>query len=68
MIEGGTVLFVKEDRGYFFIQPDAGGLDVFGHVNHIVKGREKLCKGCKATFTIVKARGGKLAANEITII
>jgi cold shock CspA family protein len=70
MTEGGTVVYVSE-KGYFFIRPDMGTSDtrdIFGHLNHVVSGRELLRKGARVMFELAETRQGKLAANQITVV
>ena len=51
-------------KGYGFIQPDAGGKDVFVHISAVEKaGLSSLNEGAKVSYEIVVNRGKESAEN-----
>lgn len=63
----GTVKWFKEDKGYGFIQNDAGG-DVFVHHSAIQgTGFKTLREGQKVSFDVEQAEKGPRAVN-VTIL
>ncbi|MFC0217506.1 CspA family cold shock protein [Pseudochelatococcus lubricantis] len=49
----GTVKWYNEQKGYGFIQPDAGGKDVFVHVTAVQRaGLNSLGDGQKVTYEL----------------
>jgi CspA family cold shock protein len=62
----GTVKFFNAQKGYGFIQQDAGGPDVFVHVSAVERaGMRTLVEGQKVSFDIESDRktGKSAAAN-----
>ena len=60
----GTVKWFNAARGYGFIQPDAGGKDVFVHISAVEKaGFTSLAEGAKISYEIVSDRGKESAGN-----
>jgi CspA family cold shock protein len=68
-MQKGTVKFYNDQKGYGFIQPDAGGTDVFVHATALERaGIRGLQEGQKVTFDTAKdSRSGKLAVNNIEV-
>jgi CspA family cold shock protein len=66
-MQTGTVKFYNEQKGYGFIQPDAGGKDVFVHATALERaGMRSLAEGQKVSFdTAEDRRSGKVAVNNI---
>ncbi len=60
----GTVKWFNEQKGYGFIQPDAGGKDVFVHVSAVERsGMVGLREGQKISYELqTDRRNGKQAA------
>ena len=60
----GTVKWFNAQKGYGFIQPDAGGNDVFVHISAVERaGMRSLVEGQKLTFDIeADRRSGKSSA------
>jgi CspA family cold shock protein len=63
----GTVKWFNTQKGYGFIQPDAGGPDVFVHISAVERaGMSTLREGQKISYEIVKDRKtGKSAAGNL---
>jgi len=63
----GTVQWFNNQRGFGFIQPDAGGKDVFVHISAVERaGLSTLNEGQKVSFDVVAdRRTGKSAAENL---
>jgi cold shock protein len=63
----GTVKWFNTTKGYGFIQPDAGGTDVFVHISAVQRsGLTGLADGQKVSYDISQdKRSGKSAADNI---
>jgi CspA family cold shock protein len=60
----GTVKWFNPVKGYGFIQPDAGGKDVFVHISAVEKaGLDGLREGDKVTYDMISDRGKESAGN-----
>ena len=60
----GTVKWFNGTKGYGFIQPDAGGPDVFIHISAVEKaGLRGLNEGQKLSFDLITERGKTAATN-----
>ena len=63
-VASGTVKWFNGQKGYGFIQPDAGGKDVFVHISAVEKaGYDGLAEGAKVTYDIISDRGRESAGN-----
>jgi CspA family cold shock protein len=68
MASQGTVKFYNSQKGFGFIQPDAGGPDVFVHATALeAAGIYTLNEGQKVEFEVVSDRGKSKAANLKTV-
>ncbi|NKB83014.1 cold-shock protein [Brucella grignonensis] len=63
----GTVKFFNTTKGFGFIQPDDGGVDVFVHISAVERsGMSTLNEGQKVSFEVVAdRRSGKNAAENL---
>ena len=63
----GTVKWFNGAKGFGFIQPDAGGPDVFVHISAVERaGLRSLDEGQKITYELEKdQRSGKTAAGQL---
>jgi CspA family cold shock protein len=60
----GTVKWFNGQKGYGFIQPDAGGKDVFVHISAVEKaGLSSLNEGAKVSYDVVPNKGKESAEN-----
>lgn len=56
----GTVKFFNETKGYGFIVPDTGGVDIFVHVSAVQRsGLSVLDAGAKVSFATEPDKHGK---------
>jgi CspA family cold shock protein len=65
----GTVKWFNSTKGYGFIQPDAGGPDVFVHISAVERsGLRELREGQKISYEIVPdRRTGKSSADQLKV-
>jgi CspA family cold shock protein len=66
----GTVKWFNNQKGFGFIEPEAGGNDVFVHISAVERsGMIGLSEGQKVSFEIVAdRRTGKSAAEQLRIL
>jgi cold shock protein len=66
-MQAGTVKWFNSQKGFGFIQPDAGGTDVFVHVSAVERaGMSGLNEGQKISFDVEKdQRSGKMSAANL---
>lgn len=66
----GTVKWFNTTKGYGFIQPDAGGADVFVHISAVERaGLRGLNEGQKVSYELVAdRRSGKSSADQLKAI
>ncbi len=64
----GTVKWFNSQKGFGFIQPDAGGADVFVHISAVERaGMATLNDGQKVNYELEKdARSGKMSAGQLS--
>lgn len=64
----GTVKWFNSTKGFGFIQPDAGGPDVFVHISAVQRaGMTELVDGQKISFEIEQdRRTGKSSAGSLS--
>ena len=59
----GTVKWFNATKGFGFIQPEAGGNDVFVHISALERaGMRTLMEGQKISYDVVLERGKSSAA------
>ena len=63
----GTVKWFNNQKGFGFIQPEAGGKDVYVHISAVERaGMSTLNEGQKVSFDVVAdRRTGKSAAENL---
>lgn len=60
----GTVKWFNDAKGFGFIEPEAGGADVFAHFSAIqMEGFRTLRQGSKVSFETIQGPKGLLAQN-----
>lgn len=66
----GTVKWFNSQKGFGFIQPDAGGTDVFVHISAVERaGLRGLNDGQKINYEIVQdRRSGKSSADNLSVV
>jgi CspA family cold shock protein len=66
----GTVKWFNDQKGYGFIQPDAGGQDIFVHISAVERsGLGSLKEGQKVGFEVERdQRSGKSSAGQLQAI
>ena len=64
----GTVKWFNSQKGFGFIEPEAGGEDIFAHFSAIqMEGFRTLKQGGRVRFEIVQGPKGQLAQNIAAI-
>jgi CspA family cold shock protein len=64
----GTVKWFNPTKGFGFIQPEAGGADVFVHISAVEKaGLRSLNEGQRVEFELQQERGKTAAVNLKTL-
>lgn len=63
----GTVKWFNDQKGFGFIQPDAGGADVFVHISAVERsGLGSIKEGQKIGYELERdARNGKMSAGQL---
>jgi CspA family cold shock protein len=63
----GTVKWFNNQKGFGFIQPEAGGQDIFVHISAVERaGLSTLNEGQKVSFEVIAdRRTGKSAAENL---
>lgn len=66
----GTVKFFNANKGYGFIAPDNGGLDVFVHISAVeAAGMQSIVEGQQLTYDITNdTKSGKSAASNLAAV
>ncbi len=65
----GTVKWFDPARGYGFIGPDVGNVDVFVHISAVEEaGLSILTEGQKVEYEVVSKPDGKTAAGNLKLV
>jgi len=65
----GTVKWFNDAKGFGFIEPEAGGEDVFAHFSAIqMEGFRTLQQGGRVSFELVQGPKGHMAQNIMPIL
>lgn len=63
-MQHGTVKWFNDAKGFGFIEPEAGGADVFAHFSAInMEGFRTLRQGSRVSFELIEGPKGVLAQN-----
>ena len=64
----GTVKWFNDAKGFGFIEPEAGGEDIFAHFSAIqMDGFRTLKQGGRVSFEVIQGPKGQLAQNITAI-
>jgi cold shock CspA family protein len=63
----GTVIRFDEVRGYGFVDPDAGGEDIFVHVNDLEFDKQLIAPGVRVEFAVEGSERG-LKASGVRVV
>lgn len=64
----GTVKWFNDAKGFGFIEPEGGGMDVFAHFSAIqMEGFKTLKQGGKVTYELVQGPKGQLAQDIFAV-
>ena len=64
----GTVKWFNDAKGFGFIEPEGGGMDVFAHFSAIqMEGFKTLKQGGKVTYELVQGPKGQLAQDIVAV-
>lgn len=68
-MQTGVVKWFNAQKGFGFIQPEAGGADVFVHISAVERaGLRGLAEGQKVDFElVVDSRSGKSSADQLQV-
>jgi CspA family cold shock protein len=67
IVATGTVKWFNATKGFGFIQPDAGGNDVFVHISAVERaGLSSLNEGAKVSYE-AKENRGKMSADNLRV-
>ncbi|BBU58662.1 MULTISPECIES: cold-shock protein [Mameliella] len=65
----GTVKWFNSTKGFGFIQPDAGGKDVFVHISAVERsGLTGLADNQKVTYDLESGRDGRESAVNLELV
>jgi CspA family cold shock protein len=69
VMQSGIVKWFNAQKGFGFIQPDAGGADIFVHISAVERaGLRGLAEGQKISYEIVvDNRSGKSSADRLEV-
>jgi CspA family cold shock protein len=67
-MQTGTVKWFNSTKGYGFIEPEAGGKDVFVHISAVERaGLSGLNEGQKVEFELERGRDGRSSAGHLQV-
>lgn len=67
-MQTGTVKWFNSTKGYGFIEPEAGGKDVFVHISALERsGLSTLADDQKVTYDIESGRDGRESATNLAL-
>lgn len=66
-MQNGTIRDWKDDKGFGFIRPDAGGKDVFLHISAVESATRRPIQGDTVTFATTTTADGKTRAANVRL-
>jgi CspA family cold shock protein len=64
----GTVKWFNDAKGFGFIEPEGGGMDIFAHFSAIqMEGFKTLKQGSKVSYELVQGPKGQLAKDIVAV-
>lgn len=64
----GIVKWFNPEKGYGFIRPNDGSVDVFVHISAVQKaGHTTLAEGARVSYELLPGRSGKMSAENLRI-
>ena len=68
IVAKGTVKWFNDAKGFGFIEPEGGGMDVFAHFSAIqMEGFKTLKQGSEVTYELVQGPKGQLAQEIVAV-
>ncbi len=65
----GTVKWFNPAKGYGFIEPEDGSIDVFVHISAVESaGLSSLSEGQKVSYEVQPGKNGKSSAENLSVI
>jgi cold shock protein len=65
----GTVKWFNAQKGYGFIQPEAGGADVFVHISAVERaGMDNLREGQRLNYELEQGQRGRVSAVNLRAV
>lgn len=64
----GIVKWFNPEKGYGFIRPNDGNIDVFVHISAVQKaGHTALAEGARVSYELLPGRSGKMSAQNLRV-
>ena len=66
--EEGVIKMYDADKGFGFIKPDSGELDVFMHVSQAQDKEATFAQGQAVSYLLTDGKNGRKSATEVEIL